>query len=62
MEVRKVSKHIEDLILATKKKSSKIEYYDIKIEAPDHMEPGSKLEEKYLKHLKEKYFNEKKED
>jgi len=58
MEVKKVSKNVEDVILDTKK-PSKIEVYDIKIEAPDSMEPGSEIEEKYLKHLKEKYSKDK---
>lgn len=57
MEFKKVSKNVEDVILDTKR-PSKVEYYDIKVEPPDKMEPGSDIEEKYLKHLKEKYAKE----
>ena len=54
MKIKEKSKQIEDIIL-DKNDSSKIECFEIPVITPDSIEPGSKLEFRYLHYLVQKY-------
>ena len=54
MKFNEKSKHLEDIIL-DKNNSSKIECVEIPVVTPEVIEPGSKIEVRYLQYLIHKY-------
>jgi hypothetical protein len=57
MKVIELSKQIEDIIVE-KSDISKIECFEIPVITPDEIDPGSKLEIRYLHYLVQKYSKE----
>jgi hypothetical protein len=57
MKVIELSKQIEDIIIE-KSDISKIECFEIPVITPNEIDPGSKLELRYLQYLIQKYSKE----
>ena len=57
MNTKENSKQSEEIII-DKSESQKIECYEIPVKIPKEIEPGSKLEFRYLNYLIKKYSND----